>query len=87
MQRGHVAAVLFDYPAFTWLWAGLGISYLGDQFAFIALLWFVLQLTGSGAAVGLVIFLFDFPAIVTGPVLGRLLDRYQPRLVMAFDNA
>jgi hypothetical protein len=39
--------------------AGLSISYLGDQFIIIALLWFVLQLSGSGAAVGLVILCFD----------------------------
>ncbi len=87
MRSGQTAAVLRNYPAFTWLWAGLTVSYLGDQFATIALLWFVLQLTGSGAAVGLVILLFNFPAIVTGPVIGRLLDRYQPRTVMAIDNA
>jgi MFS family permease len=66
--------------------AGLSISYLGDQFTIIALLWFVLQLTGSGAAVGLVILCFDLPGVVTGAILGRLLDRYQPRLVMGFDN-
>jgi hypothetical protein len=42
-------------PAFQRLWLGLSISYLGDQFTIIALLWFVLQLTGSGVAVGLVI--------------------------------
>ncbi len=50
------------------------------------MLWFVLQLTGSGAAVGLVILCFDLPGVVTGAILGRLLDRYQPRLVMGFDN-
>jgi len=65
---------------------GLSISYLGDQFTIIALLWFVLQLTGSGAAVGLVILCFDLPGVVTGAILGRLLDRYQPRLVMGLDN-
>lgn len=73
-------------PAFQRLWLGLSISYLGDQFTIIALLWFVLQLTGSGAAVGLVILCFDLPGIVTGAILGRLLDRYQPRLIMGFDN-
>ena len=73
-------------PAFQRLWLGLSISYLGDQFTIIALLWFVLQLTGSGAAVGLVILCFDLPGVVTGAILGRLLDRYQPRLVMGFDN-
>jgi MFS family permease len=73
-------------PAFQRLWLGLSISYLGDQFTIIALLWFVLQLTGSGAAVGLVILCFGLPGVVTGTILGRLLDRYQPRLVMGFDN-
>jgi hypothetical protein len=68
------------------LWIGLSISYLGDQFTVIALLWFVLQLTGSGAAVGLVILCFDLPGVVTGAILGRLLDGYQPRLVMGIDN-
>ncbi len=74
------------HPAFQRLWLGLSISYLGDQFTIIALLWFVLQLTGSGAAIGLVILCFDLPGVVTGASLGRLLDRYQPRLVMGFDN-
>jgi MFS family permease len=73
-------------PAFQRLWLGLSISSLGDQFTTIALLWFVLQLTGSGAAVGLVILCFDLPGVVTGAILGQLLDRYQPRLVMGFDN-
>ena len=74
------------HPAFQRLWLGLSISYLGDQFTTIALLWFVLQLTGSGAAVGLVILCFQLPGVVTGSFLGRLLDRYQPRLVMGIDN-
>ena len=74
------------HPAFQRLWLGLSISYLGDQFTIIALLWFVLRLTGSGAAVGLVILCFDLPGVVTGAILGRLLDRYQPRLVMGYDN-
>lgn len=72
--------------AFRRLWLGLSISYLGDQFTVIVLLWFVLQLTGSGAAVGLVILAFDLPGVATGAILGRLLDRYQPRLVMGLDN-
>src|SRR5262244_148848 len=73
-------------PEFQRLWLGLSVSYLGDQFTIIALLWFVLQLTGSGAAVGLVIFCFGLPGVVTGAILGRLLDRYQPRRVIGFDN-
>ena len=85
MARPAAAAPL-RHPAFQRLWLGLSMSYLGDQFTIIALLWFVLQLTGSGRAVGLVILCFDLPGVVTGAILGRLLDRYQPRLVIGFDN-
>jgi len=84
--RTTAVAAPLRHPAFQRLWLGLSVSYLGDQFTIIALLWFVLQLTGSGAAVGLVILCFDLPGVVTGAILGRLLDRYQPRLVMGFDN-
>jgi predicted MFS family arabinose efflux permease len=86
MARTAGVGAPLRHPAFERLWLGLSISYLGDQFTIIALLWFVLQLTGSGAAVGLVILCFDLPGVVTGSVLGRLLDRHQPRLVMGIDN-
>jgi MFS family permease len=86
MARTAAVGAPLRHPAFQRLWLGLSISYLGDQFTIIALLWFVLQLTASGAAVGLVILCFDLPGVVTGAILGRLLDRYQPRLVMGLDN-
>jgi predicted MFS family arabinose efflux permease len=86
MARTAAVGAPLRRPAFQRLWLGLSISYLGDQFTTIALLWFVLQLTGSGAAVGFVILCFDLPGVVTGAILGRLLDRCEPRLVMGFDN-
>ena len=73
-------------PAFRRLWLGLVISRLGDQFTIIALVWFVLQLTGSGIAIGLVVFCFQLPTIISRPLMGKLLDRYQPRTIMAIDN-
>ena len=66
MARTASVAAPLRNSAFQRLWLGLSISYLGDQFTIIALLWFVLQLTGSGAAVGLVILCFDLPGVVTG---------------------
>jgi MFS family permease len=86
MARTAALGAPLRNPAFRRLWFGLSISYIGDQFTIIALLWFVLQLTGSGAAVGLVILCLDLPGVVTGAILGRLLDQHQPRLVMGFDN-
>ena len=73
-------------PAFLRLWLGLMFSRMGDQLTLVALIWFVLQLTGSGIAIGLVVLCFQLPAIVASPLMGILLDRYQPRIVMAVDN-
>jgi MFS family permease len=86
MARTVAASRPLDHPAFQRLLFGLTVSRLGDQFTIIALLWFVLQLTGSGAAVGLVILCFQLPGVFTGAPIGRLLDRWQPRLVMSSDN-
>lgn len=74
-------------PTYRRLWTGLLISRLGDQFTNIALIWFVLQLTGSGLALGVVALCFNLPAVITSALIGPLLDRFQPRLVMAADNA
>jgi len=72
-------------PAVRRLAAGL-LSRTGDQLTTIALLWFVLDLTGSGAAVGLVLLCAGLPPVVTGPLLGRVLDRWPVRRVMVADN-
>jgi hypothetical protein len=58
--------------------AGLLLSRTGDQLTTIALLWFVLDLTGSSVAVGLVLLCAGLPPVVTGPLLGRALDRWSP---------
>jgi predicted MFS family arabinose efflux permease len=73
-------------PAVRRLAAGLLLSRTGDQLTTIALLWFVLDLTGSGAAVGLVLLCAGLPPVVTGPLLGPVLDRWSPRRVMVADN-
>src|SRR5260370_31068524 len=86
MARTAAVGAPLRHPAFQRLWLGLSISYLGDQFTIIALLWFVLQLTGSGAAVGLVILCFDLPRVVTRAILRRLPDRHPPRFVVALPH-
>jgi MFS family permease len=73
-------------PTFLRLWLGLMFSRMGDQLTAVALIWFVLQLTGSGIAIGLVVLCFQLPAVVSSPLMGILLDRYQPRIVMVVDN-
>ncbi|HEU4899549.1 MAG TPA: MFS transporter [Actinomycetota bacterium] len=66
--------------------AGLVLSRTGDQLTIIALVWFVLDLTGSGVAVGLVLLCAGLPPVMTGPLLGRVLDRWPLRWVLVADN-
>lgn len=84
--KGAVAASPLEHPAFRRLWLGLTISRMGDALAIVALTWFVLQLTGSGLAIGLLVLCFQLPAMVSSPLLGKLLDRFQPRFIMGIDN-
>src|SRR5215213_4535175 len=73
-------------PAVRRLSAGMLLSRTGDQLTTIALVWFVLDLTGSGAAIGLVLLCAGLPPVVTGPLLGRVLDRWPVRQVLIADN-
>ncbi|HLH61477.1 MAG TPA: MFS transporter [Ktedonobacteraceae bacterium] len=84
-QQERVRSPLYR-PAFLRLWLGLMFSRVGDQLTVVALIWFVLQLTGSGIAIGLIVLCFQLPAVVASPLMGSLLDRYQPRTIMAVDN-
>ena len=65
---------------------GAFVSAFGDNLTWLALPWFVLERSGSGAAVGAVLLCYALPASITGPIIGRLLDRYQPRTIMIVDN-
>ncbi len=84
-QKERVRSPLYR-PTFLRLWLGLMFSRAGDQLTAVALIWFVLQLTGSGIAIGLIVLCFQLPAVVASPLMGILLDRYQPRTIMAVDN-
>ena len=53
-----------DYRLF---WGGESISVLGDQFHFVALAWLVLQLTGSGLALGTVLTAAAIPRVILPP--------------------
>jgi MFS family permease len=84
--KGAVAASPLEHPAFRRLWLGLTISRMGDALTIVALTWFVLQLTGSGLVIGLLVLCFQLPTMVSSPLIGILLDRFQPRLIMGLDN-
>lgn len=79
-------SVLRTRPLFARLWLGALVSGLGDNLSWLALTWFVLERTDQGAAVGALLLCFALPAVVTGPLWGRTLDRGQPGPLMLLDN-
>src|SRR5579863_3761033 len=74
------------HRAFRRFWLGMMISRAGDAFTVVALSWVVLDIAGP-LQLGVVLMCFGLPRIVTGPIAGRALDRPDPRLLLAADNA
>jgi MFS family permease len=71
---------------FRLLWSGETVSLLGDQFHFVALAWLVLQVTGSGLALGTVLLASQIPRAVTLLVGGALSDRLPARSLLLASN-
>jgi MFS family permease len=72
---------------FRIFWMGQSVSAVGDQFYFIALPWLVLQLTGSGLALGTVLIVAAVPRGALVLFGGVFADRYSPRAIMLVSNA
>src|SRR6266852_9097060 len=67
---------------FRLLWLGQVVSQMGDWFDTIAVYTIVLNLTGSGRAVGLVLVARFLPTVVMGPLSGVVADRFSRRSIM-----
>ena len=67
---------------FRQLWLGQVVSQMGDWFNTIALYTIVLDLTGSGRAVGLVLVARFLPSVIVGPASGVIADRFSRRSIM-----
>lgn len=68
--------------AFRQLWLGQVVSQMGDWFNTIALYTMILDLTGSGRDVGLLLVARFLPSFVFGPLSGVLADRFSRRTIM-----
>jgi MFS family permease len=79
-EPGHPIAL----PHFRNLWVGVTISVVGDQFYLVALPWLVLQLTGSGLALGTILMTAAIPRAALMLVGGAVIDRFSARRVVMF---
>lgn len=71
---------------FLAFWGGFTISVTGDAMTRVALVWYVLDRTGSSEAIGLLTFCFAAPVVVGGLVAGWVLDRFDRRNVLIVDS-
>ncbi len=85
-SRGPVLAEPLRIRDFRLVFGGETISVLGDQFHFIAIAWFALQITGSGLALGTVLMTAAIPRAIFMLVGGAFSDRFSPRTLMLVSN-
>jgi MFS family permease len=67
---------------FAALWAGSTVSLMGDALTWVALVWIVLDLTGSAADLGLLVIAYTAPVLLGGFVMGAALDRVDRRRLL-----
>ena len=68
--------------SFRQLWLGQVVSQMGDWFNTIALYTIILQLTGSGRDVGLLLVARFVPSFFFGPISGVIADRFSRKRIM-----
>src|SRR5215212_1263154 len=72
---------LLGNARFLRLWAGQGISFVGDAVSMVALVVLVVQITGSAAAVGGALVARLLPTLAS-PLAGVLADRFDRRVIL-----
>ncbi|HLM90554.1 MAG TPA: MFS transporter [Thermoplasmata archaeon] len=84
-SRPSFGRALRSRPFFL-LWLSQLISQSGDFVFEVALLWLVLEVTGSVFAVGLVVAVTLLPSVLLGPFLGVFVDRWDRRRMLIVTN-
>ena len=68
-----------DYGLLFW---GRLVSQVGDGVHYLALTWLVLDLTGSGTALGTMLFASSIPMVVLAPFTGVLADLWDRKTIV-----
>ncbi len=72
---------------FALLWSGQAISQIGDALFNVAMMWLVLQLTGSALAMGTTVILTQLPRLAFQLIGGVSVDHYDRRMLMLMSDA
>lgn len=77
---------LFTNRNYMLLWAGLTVSRFGYRFFNLAILWFVMQETGSALSLGMTVLCFTVPTIIIEPLAGVAADRFDKKKIMVLSD-
>src|SRR3954471_15165935 len=78
----RLAGVVRQNPGFRRLYTANAVSQMGDWLNVVALFSLLLELTGKGESVALVLVVRLLPAFLVGPAAGVLADRVSRRAMM-----
>ena len=84
-QVGYID-LLSRNRSFRLLWLGQVVSQMGDWFNTIAIYTIILQLTGSGRDVGLLLVARFVPSFLFGPISGVVADRFSRQRIMIWSD-
>ena len=82
MSEGIAAPQLAKNRNFVLLYSGKVVSLLGDQIYLIALAWYILNVTHSPVASGVLFMMGALPPVLIGPFTGVLADWFERRTIL-----
>jgi len=76
------ASKLHKNKNFILLFTGGFVSRVGNAVHYVALTWFILEITGSGSATGLIMFFSTLPGVILGPFAGVIVDKTSRKFII-----
>lgn len=77
---------LFRNPSFVLLWSGQSVSYFGDAFFNLAVMWVVWSETQSTLQTAIIQAVWHIPDVIFAPLAGVLADRWDRKAIMVSTN-
>ena len=77
---------LFRNPSFVLLWSGQSVSYFGDAFFNLAVMWVVWFETQSTLQTAIIQAVWHIPDVIFAPLAGVLADRWDRKAIMVTTN-
>jgi len=77
---------LFINRDYGLLFMGRLVSQVGDGILYFALTWLVLDLTGSGTALGTLLLVSSIPGVVLAPLAGVLADMWNRKSIVVITD-